>query len=139
MCKVTMEEDLKRIRLVFERLDKSGMPVSFQDFPLGACGDTCQVLAEILTEFGHGEFRYIEGQREDGKGHAWLEQGGMFIDITADQFDEVSEPVYLGPPNSWYHQFGIENEYIAGFRELDAESAVELSTILSEARAELNK
>lgn len=129
-----MEEDLKRIRIVFEQLDKSNLPVSFQDFPLGACGDTCQVLAEILAELGYGEFRYIEGQREDGKGHAWLEQGGMFIDITADQFDEVSEPVYLGPPNSWYQQFGVKNAHTAGFRELDTKAAAELSDVHSKVR-----
>jgi hypothetical protein len=138
MYEDAMEEDLKRIRLVFEWLDKSDMPVSFYDFPLGACGDTCQVLAEILAELGHGEFRYIEGEREDGKGHAWLEQGGMLIDITADQFDEVSEPVYLGPLNSWYQQFWVKNEHTAGFRELDAKAAAELSVVYSKVRAELN-
>lgn len=133
-----MEEDLKRIRLVFEQLDKSNMPVSFHDFPLGACGDTCQVLAEILAEFGHGEFRYVEGEREDGKGHAWLEQGGVFIDITADQFDEVSETVYVGRPNSWYQGFRVKNEHTAGFRELDDKAAAELSTVHLKVWTELN-
>ncbi|GJA20887.1 hypothetical protein [Aeromonas caviae] len=133
-----MKNDLVKIRAAFERLDKTNLPVTFRNFPRGACGDTCEVLAEILKDLGHGTFRYVAGRRENGNSHAWLQYDSVIVDITADQFDEISEPVYLGPLNSWYQSFEVQQEHEAGFSRLDAHSRAELSAVHSRIQAELN-
>ena len=133
-----MRDDLVRIRAAFERMDKSNLPVTFNDFPHGACGDTCEVLAELLRELGHGGFQYKVGRRKNGNSHAWLEINSVIIDITADQFDEISDPVYIGPSNSWYQSFDIQQEHAAGYSRLDTHSKVELAGVHSRVKAELN-
>jgi hypothetical protein len=133
-----MKDDLVKIRAAFERLDKSNLPVTFRNFPRGACRDTCDVLAEILKELGHGTFQYVAGRRKNGNSHAWLQSDAVIVDITADQFDEISEPVYLGPLNSWYQSFEVQQEHEAGYTRLDAHSRAELSGIHSRIHTELN-
>jgi hypothetical protein len=133
-----MRDDLVKIRTAFEQMDKSNLPVTFNDFPRGACGDTCEVLAEILKELGHGSFQYIAGRRESGNSHAWLECNSTIIDITADQFDEISDPVYIGPSNPWYQSFEVQQEHEAGYSRLDVRSRAELGGVHSRVKAELN-
>lgn len=133
-----MKDDLIRIRNAFELMDKSNLPVTFNNFPRGACGDTCEILAEILKELGHGSFQYIAGRRENGNSHAWLECNSTIIDITADQFDEISDSVYIGPSNSWYKSFEVQQEHEAGYSRLDAHSSAKLSAVHSRVGAELN-
>lgn len=136
--KEAMRDDLVRIRAAFEKMDKSNIPVTFSDFPCGACGDTCEVLAEILKELGYGAFQYVTGRRENGNSHAWLQRDSIIVDITADQFEEVSEHVYVGPLNDWYRSFEVQQEHQAGYSRLDARSRAELSDVHSRVRAELN-
>jgi len=138
MQQQSIRDDLVKIRAALERMDKPDLPVSLRDFPRGACGDTCEVLAEILKELGHGTFWYVAGCRENGISHAWLQRGSTVVDITADQFDEIHEPVYLGPLNSWYQAFEVRQRHEAGYSRLDARSRAELSSAHSRVRAELN-
>lgn len=119
-------------------MDKSNLPVTFRSFPHGACGNTCEVLAEILNELGYGTFRYVAGRRENGNSHAWLQCDSVIVDFTADQFDEISEPVYIGPINSWCQSFEVQQEHEAGYSRLDAHSRAELSAVHSRVKAELN-
>jgi hypothetical protein len=133
-----MRDKLVRIRAAFERMDKSNIPVTFREFPSGACGDTCEVLAEILKELGYGNSQYVTGLRENGNSHAWLQFDSIIVDITADQFDEISENVYVGPLNDWYRSFEVQQKHDAGYSRLDASSIAELSNVHSRVRAELN-
>lgn len=124
-----MRDDLVKIRAAFEKINKESLPITFRDFPYGACGDTCEVLAEVLKELGYGAFSYVAGRRENGNSHAWLECDSIIIDITADQFDEISEPIYLGPLNSWYKSFEVQQKHEAGYSKLDNRSRAELSKV----------
>ena len=133
-----MRGDLAKIRSAFERIDKSNLPITFKNFPRGACGDTCEVLAEILKELGYGKFQYVTGRRENGNSHAWLQQKNLVIDITADQFEEISTPIYIGPLNSWYQEFEVQQDHEAGYNRLDTHSKAELSSVHLKITAELN-
>lgn len=133
-----MRDDLLRIRAAFERMNKSNLPVTFNNFPRGACGDTCEVLAELLRELGYGSFQYVVGCRENGNSHAWLERNSEIIDITADQFDEISDSVYVGPSNAWYQTFEVVQAHEAGYSRLDARSRAELSSVHLRVKEELN-
>jgi hypothetical protein len=133
-----MQNDLVKIRAAFEQMDKTNLPITFRNFPRGACGDTCEVLAEILKEFGHGNFRYVAGRRKNGNCHAWLQCNSVIVDITSDQFDEISDPIYIGPINDWYQSFEVQQEHEAGYSRLDAHSRAELSCVHSRIKSILN-
>ena len=34
--------------------------------------------------------------------HAWIDQGGLIVDITADQFDDIDDAVIVTFDRSWY-------------------------------------
>lgn len=79
------------------------MPANVKDFPLGACGDTTEMLGQYLDDRGFGVWMYIQGHRDtDGWTHAWLERDGVVIDITADQFEDVTEPVIVSATSTWH-------------------------------------
>jgi hypothetical protein len=83
--------------------------VSLADFPRGACGDTCPLLGQYLADCGLGEWQYMSGERLDSHGdmesHAWIEQDGLIVDITADQFPEIDEPVLVSWDRQWHDTF----------------------------------
>jgi len=136
--KDALKTDLEKIRSAFESIDKSNLPVTFKQFPKGSCGDTCEVLAEYLKDLGYGDFKYISGKLENGDSHAWILQNGIIIDITSDQFCEISTPVYFGPANSWYNQFDIQSKHTAGYENLDPRSKAALLCVHSKIVKELN-
>ena len=112
-------EEVRSLAHVFRKaiIDSNGADlISFDDFPTGSCGDASILLGEYLYELGHGEWTYRSGFREVGvQSHAWIERNGWLLDITADQFDEISESVWLTRDRSWHEQFlyAPEDEHIA--------------------------
>ena len=79
---------------------------SLRDFPRGSCGDASVLLGEYLHQTGYGQWDYVAGEREpDLHSHAWLEQDGLIVDITADQFSDINEPVIVTGDRSWHQQF----------------------------------
>ncbi|MFI6401477.1 hypothetical protein [Streptomyces sp. NPDC050548] len=80
--------------------------ISLRDFPHGSCGDASPLLGQFLRDQGFGVWEYVAGERgSDQHTHAWLEQGGWLLDITADQFPGVRESVVLTQDRSWHAQF----------------------------------
>src|SRR4051794_18534083 len=69
----------------------------FRQFPRGACGESSGLLGEFLRERGFGEWTYRWSVRyePDHQSHAWIEQGDVVVDITADQFEEIDKPVVI--------------------------------------------
>jgi len=73
-------------------------------FPEGSCGAASQLLGQYLTDSGLGDWRYRMGFQCDSlASHAWLERQGLTLDITADQFPDVAEPVLLTATPTWHH------------------------------------
>src|SRR5438874_2120009 len=69
---------------------------------MAAAGTLTLLLGNYLTEQGMGDFEYIAGERGNKAAdpptwmsHAWIRQGRIVIDITADQFPEVAESVII--------------------------------------------
>ncbi|WP_404351689.1 hypothetical protein LG324_03010 [Phycicoccus jejuensis] len=78
-------------------------PVGLDAFPKGACGDTCEMLADFLRSRSLGDPTYVTGLSEDhARSHAWLEIDDLIIDITADQFGDVEEQVIVTTDRSWH-------------------------------------
>jgi hypothetical protein len=78
-------------------------------FPRGACGDTSMLLGKFLLDYYKIDCDYVCGScLEEGKEHwthAWLEYKGLKIDITADQFNEVSERVIVKDYHRLYDMY----------------------------------
>lgn len=78
---------------------------SLQRFPAGACGDTSDLLARFLLDEGLGEWDHVSGCDTTGQTHAWIEREGWIVDITADQFGDVGEPVTVTTERQWHERF----------------------------------
>jgi len=66
------------------------------------------LLGEYLRANRLGDFRLRSGQRQLGESsttHAWLEQDLLVVDITADQFPDVADAVFVGRGSSWHEQW----------------------------------
>lgn len=92
------------------------LPISFHEFPMGFCGDASLLLGKYLDEMGLGQFDYVCGEL-GRQSHAWLEKDGIIVDITADQFDGVTEEVTVSDNNDFHKRFeeDFRHPYIDNF------------------------
>lgn len=109
--------------------DRRKLFITLQGFPNGACGDASYLLAKYFDDNGCGQFEYVLGERRPKyHSHAWLEQNGIIVDITADQFDGIDNPVLVTTDHSWHAQFEEEERHIADFERCDPSTANNLRT-----------
>ncbi len=101
-----------RFRELIVGTPKNSLPISLQGFPNGSCGDATLLLGHYLAEQGYGEFRYYLGWR-GGKSHAWLQSGSVIVDITADQFEDFDDPVFVSDRSPWHDCFAGTDQHIA--------------------------
>lgn len=102
-------------------LESGGLRLgSLAAFPRGSCGDVCELLGQYLIDSGLGEWRFCVGFRDRPSGtHAWLEQAGLILNTTADQFIEIDAPVILTRDRAWHDQFShIERHRTANLEHL---------------------
>ncbi|SNT62833.1 hypothetical protein SAMN05216276_10947 [Streptosporangium subroseum] len=89
-------------------LEQGGLQLqSFAKFPRASCGDTCEMLGQFLIDSNLGIWTYRTGIDSSNSSHAYLERNGLLLDITADQFDDVSTPVMLTEDQTWHRQFSL--------------------------------
>lgn len=93
-----------RFRKAIEKCPKNLLPISFDLFPLGACGDASLVLAKFLQDNGYDGFDYVCGWK-DTQSHAWLEKDGLIVNITLNQFDDQMPDVVVTSNSKFHHQF----------------------------------
>jgi hypothetical protein len=121
-----------KFRLAIERCDRRRLICTFQDFPKGSCGDASLLLRAFLQEQGLGTFGYMLGWRESDSGrssHAWLETGGVIVDITADQFPEIDERIIVTENSAWHAGFELDDaEQVSDYRRYDASTVAELDS-----------
>jgi hypothetical protein len=114
-------------------------------FPKGWCGDAAPLLLQYLTDSGFGEFEYVCGETRDfdpdemPQSHAWLEQNGLIIDITANQFSEIEEPVMITCDKTWHEQFVELSRYKTGIDVYDAGASNRLREAYNELRRFLKR
>jgi hypothetical protein len=120
----TLRRQAERFRRAIGLCDRSLLPVTFQSFPRGSCGDANLLLGTYLTKHGLGDFEYVIGERgskadSTWASHAWIRQGNTIIDITADQFPEMIEPIVVSNDSSWHDTFTQNVEHAADYRVYD--------------------
>jgi hypothetical protein len=101
-----VREAAAALRAAILRCPRSDLP-TLKNFPHGSCGDASILLGQYLFDRSFGLWEYAGGERElDLHSHAWLERDGLIIDITADQLDDVDEPIIVTRDRAWHGQFG---------------------------------
>ena len=61
------------------------------------------MLGQYLSDSGLGTWSYRSGtQSVLFATHAWVERNDMIVDITADQFADISEPVIVTADRTWH-------------------------------------
>jgi len=92
-------------RSAIEKTEPSDFATSpwFENFPRGCCGDSSELLSKFLFDKGF-ETNYVWGMHR-GQSHAWLEYHDYYIDITADQFNDIDERVMITLDKSWHSKF----------------------------------
>ncbi len=112
-----------KFRTGIEQCDRRSLPITFENFPQGACGDASLLLGKYLHDGGFGSFQYVCGirrRRHEKHEHAWLRRGAVIIDITADQFSEIHQPVIVTTAHRWYNAFSLRNQHVADYELYDA-------------------
>ena len=126
---------------IFRRAIIECDPVSFDvtlsNFPYGACGDASLLLAKYFENNKCGKFDYVLGNR-DGWSHAWLQNGSIIIDITADQFDDQDLPVIVSRDHTWHLSFNGEIEYVADFNIFDCRTSISYKRMYNLITAKIN-
>ncbi|KAA1244549.1 hypothetical protein [Aquimarina sp. RZ0] len=94
-----IEKDLSDIRRIATKFRKDicngNIKIPFgEDFPSGCCGNASDRLKRILECKGFQNIRYTNGWI-DKQSHGWLEYKGFIIDITADQFENITEEIII--------------------------------------------
>jgi hypothetical protein len=96
----------ERFRRMVEAAPKELLPLTFEAFPHGACGDAALLLGEYLKEHGETGFSYVLAFR-DGWSHAWLDRDGLIVDVTADQFEDAPAGVIVSRRSDWHATFAV--------------------------------
>ena len=96
---------------VEEVITAGGAPTHIQGYPHACCGIISELMGDYLNTLGIGEFLYVCAMK-DGASHAWLEVGGLIVDITCDQFP--GRPgIYVDEPDAWYNEWEQDTKHIA--------------------------
>jgi len=99
----------KRVRAVFQSdREKIELPF-FSGFPKNSCRGASIFLGYLLNErFPDSMVQLIHGSnRYKNEHHYWLEVDGYIFDITADQFDQFSSPIYASLTNPLQIHFPV--------------------------------
>lgn len=89
-------------RSALELLADPQLP-GLRNFPTGACGDSSRLLAQYFRELGLGDWTIVTAWRnERSESHAWLIRDGWSVDVTADQFREIHDPVVVVQTSEWH-------------------------------------
>lgn len=132
-----MKESIVNFREALDQIDWSIMPFQFRGFPSGTCGDISDILAEHLYSLGFHPIDYVCGML-GGASHAWLEFEGNAIDITADQFPEVSASVLFQSPKIWHAKYEVRERRKAGYKHFHGPAVGDIMRVHNAALKILN-
>jgi hypothetical protein len=105
-------------RKAIEASPKNKLPITFSNFPRGACGDATPLLGAFLIAQGFEPFDYMLGERGSSS-HAWLQRGNLVVDVTADQFADCDISVIVSGDSAWHRQFDGKRQHVADYRIYD--------------------
>ncbi|MFF3597978.1 hypothetical protein [Kitasatospora indigofera] len=92
---------------------------SLHAFPDGSCSEASGLLAVYLAHTGLGAWEVVSGGTPAGElgTHAWVEQDGLIVDITASQQGWTNPNVWLTSKPGWHDQFDEKKRVAAAVPE----------------------
>jgi len=128
----TLYKDIIDFKRTIESINPKERPIGLQAFPKGACSDASFLLGSYLTRLGYGQFNVVCGKRgsvieNTRTSHAWLKMNELIIDITCNQFEEVTDEIIVSKTSNWHSNFKIDSTEIADVHIRDKGAAVPLS------------
>ncbi len=117
-----VKEMAGKAREVFKDNGAELFPVAISEFPRGHCGVASDFLAQWMANKGVTNIEYVCGSRGD-QTHGWLEIKGYIIDITADQFIDFNQKVYVETDRSFHDTFENQKRSIPIIHSSQAYSA----------------
>jgi hypothetical protein len=131
-----------RFRTALEIVGPASGAPGLRNFPKDSCADTVLLLGAHLLDGGFGAFDGVGGEfGEPGSlecySHAWLECDGVIVDITADQFPDVSQAVIVTRDDRWHRLFHTSNRGVADFRRYGPDTIAQLGIIYDRILARL--
>ena len=113
----------RQMRVAIEALPREALPLTMASFPAGSCGDASLLLgAYFFKDSGVLGFEYICGDRGSQQdntwtSHAWLSNGKLIVDITADQFEDAPSDIIVAKHSLWHATFATETGQSSDFRD----------------------
>lgn len=104
-------KDYKKIALVFRKAFEETDFTNFSDklchFPKHSCVIASIVLGYYFYKNHIGNFFLKKAAKMQNQliWHSWLTYGNIIIDITADQFLEIENPVIVTTHSVWHEKF----------------------------------
>jgi hypothetical protein len=102
-----------RFRSALEQCPGEGLSAYLEKrlarFPDQCCEIASLLLARFFRDQGFTQVACVQGVR-DGTSHEWLEVDGFVVDITADQFADVDDPVIVSEVRElpWHSMFQVQ-------------------------------
>jgi len=125
-------------RKAIEVSPRDKLPITFSNFPRGACGDVTLLLGAFLIEQGLEPFDYMLGERGSSS-HAWLQRGNLVVDVTADQFTDCDSSIIVADGSEWHRKFDGKRLHVADYHIYDERTRVILGSAYSVIIANLPK
>jgi hypothetical protein len=132
----SVREIAMRFRRALEKWAPASGSAALRQFPVGSCADAVLLLGAYFIDSGVGAFDAVGGEfgtdPQSRRSHAWLERDGVIVDITADQFPDVSEPVIVTRDPTWHRRFHPTNRGVADFRRYGGETSSQLGAVYAQ-------
>lgn len=105
------------MRRAIERAPLGRYDSIMHTFPRSCCKVASQMLARYLATHARVPLvQFVSGRRHGEpyckggwQAHVWVEAGGVIIDITADQYDEMIHPVIASHDSDWHETFQVRS------------------------------
>ncbi len=108
-------------RLLIENTDRSKLTVDFENFPVRSGVGASILLAQYLIDLGYGIPTYVRGELYGPIpwAHAWIELGGVILDITLDGLYSDVPPVIVTEGLYWHEVFKRLDENLVAIHVFD--------------------
>ncbi len=112
-------------RQLIENTDRSKLTVDFENFPVRSGVGASILLAQYLIDLGYGIPTYVRGELYGSIpwAHAWIELGGVILDITLDGLFNDVPPVIVTEDLYWHEIFKRLDEHLVSINVFNKHNA----------------
>ncbi len=125
-CEIPMIKFAQLLRALFETHKNSVDFPFFEDFPKNSAEGASVYLAFMASEkYPTLPIDVVYASNDVGDRHYWVEVNGQIYDITADQFEGITAPIYGESTSPLQERFPQSERKSASLAALDFEMSTE--------------